>query len=148
MKTTVNKYKGKVIITGDFNIDLLKVTETRIISEYFDMITSHSFFPKITLPTRISDNKGTLIDNILCKLSTNFHQTTAGIIVSRISDHFPYFVCINYTNKKHRTQKYIRIRQKTVNSLNNLKSEIVHLNIYNKLNLRHKFRPKYKLRYH
>ena len=130
-----NNYKGEVIITGDFNIDLLKVTETRIISEYFDMITSHSFFPKITLPTRISDNKGTLIDNFLCKLSTNFHQTTAGIIVSRISDHFPYFLCINYTNKKHRTHKYIRIRQKTVNSLNNLKSEIVHLNIYNKLNL-------------
>ncbi len=30
----------EVIVTGDFNIDLLKVNDKHIISEYFDMLTS------------------------------------------------------------------------------------------------------------
>ncbi len=33
------------------------------IGEYFDMFTNHSFYPKITLPTRFSNKHGTLIDN-------------------------------------------------------------------------------------
>ncbi len=41
----------EVIITGDFNIDLLKVNDKHIISEYFDMLISYSFYPKITVPT-------------------------------------------------------------------------------------------------
>ncbi len=53
-----------VIITGDFNIDLLKINDKPIISEYFDLLTSHSFYPKITVPTRLTNNHGTLIDNI------------------------------------------------------------------------------------
>ena len=40
-----------VIMAGDFNIDLLKIHEKRIFGDYFDAITGHSFFPKITLPT-------------------------------------------------------------------------------------------------
>ena len=40
-----------VIIAGDFNIDLLKIHEKPIFGDYFDAITGHSLFPKITLPT-------------------------------------------------------------------------------------------------
>ena len=48
-----------VIIAGDFNIDLLKIHEKPIFGDYFDAITGHSFFPKITLPTRFSNLNGT-----------------------------------------------------------------------------------------
>ncbi len=41
-----------VIIAGDFNIYLLKVNDKHVFSDYFDMLKSHSFYPKITLPTR------------------------------------------------------------------------------------------------
>ncbi len=50
-----------VIIADDFNIDLLKVNDKHVFSDYFDMLTSHSFYPNITLPTRLSNKNGTLI---------------------------------------------------------------------------------------
>ena len=57
----LNNNRHDVIIAGDYNIDLLKINDKPIISEYVDTITSHGFFPKITLPTRLSDHHGTLI---------------------------------------------------------------------------------------
>ena len=62
------KSKGEVIIAGDYNIDLLKINNKPKITEYFDSILEHSFFLKITFPTRFSEHRGTLIDNFLCKL--------------------------------------------------------------------------------
>ena len=63
----VNNKNCECCILGDFNIDLLKTNERPIFSEYLDNIISHNFFPKITLPTRFSPRRGTLIDNALCK---------------------------------------------------------------------------------
>ena len=57
------------IIAGDTNINLLKILEKEAFSDFFDTVISHSFYPKITLPTRFSTNNGTLIDNFFCKLS-------------------------------------------------------------------------------
>ena len=37
------------------NIDPLKIKEKEFVNEYFDMIVSSGFFPRITLPTRISN---------------------------------------------------------------------------------------------
>ncbi len=42
----------EVITTGNFNIDLVKVNHKHIISEYFYMLISYSFYPKITVPSR------------------------------------------------------------------------------------------------
>ena len=61
--THLQKSKSEVIIAGDFNIDLLKSKEKYEFSEYFDMISAQGFFPRITLPTRFSEHRGTLIDN-------------------------------------------------------------------------------------
>ena len=41
------KSKSDVIIAGDYNIDLLKVLEKPVFSEYFDAVTALNFFPKI-----------------------------------------------------------------------------------------------------
>ena len=45
----------EVIIAGDFNIDLLKINDNVVFCDYFNSILSQSFFPKITLPTRLTD---------------------------------------------------------------------------------------------
>ena len=58
----LHKSKSEVIITGDFNIDLLKINSNANISKFYDTVTSQSFYPKITLSTRFSDRHGTLID--------------------------------------------------------------------------------------
>ena len=43
-----------VAITGDFNIDLLKIKERNIFNDYFESMLANGFIPKITYPTRIT----------------------------------------------------------------------------------------------
>ncbi len=50
------------------------------------MLTNHSFYPKITLPTRLSNKHGTLIDNFLCKLTEATLDTTSGVLIKKFSD--------------------------------------------------------------
>ncbi len=89
------------IITGDFNIDLLKIADKEVLAEYFDMFASHNFFPKITLATRLFNKHGTLIDNVLCKLTENTHDTTNGILINKLSDHQPYCTVVNSIHHKN-----------------------------------------------
>ncbi len=42
---------NEAILTEDFNIDLLTLNNKQVFSEYFDMLTSKSFYLKLTLPT-------------------------------------------------------------------------------------------------
>ena len=86
----------EVLICGDYNINLLKINSEQHFSYFFDTMLTHSFFPKITFPTRVNNSSGaTLIDNILCKLSSVSLQTKAGILLDEISDHYPYFVSLD-----------------------------------------------------
>ena len=56
---------AEVFICGDYNINLLKLTGESHLADFFDMMLGHSFYPKITLPTRVNNSSGaTLIDNI------------------------------------------------------------------------------------
>ncbi len=58
---------AEAIITGDTNMDLLKINECQVFGDFFDTLTENSFYPKIALPTRFSNKHGTLIDNLFCK---------------------------------------------------------------------------------
>ena len=40
--------KNEVIISGDFNINLLKIKERELFSEFLDNLLAHSLIPKIT----------------------------------------------------------------------------------------------------
>ena len=137
----LHKSKGDVVITGDFNIDLLKLRSKPAIKEYLDSIMANSFFPKITLPTRFSEQHGTLIDNALCKLSDTFFQITSGIIVSKLSDHLPYFLSITQTKTKQPKPKYIYVRQNTEKSINEFKTELQKISIYEKLDKKPETNP-------
>ncbi len=68
---SLERKNAEVIITGDLNIDLLKIIEKIPFSdhEFFNMITEKSFFPKMTLPTIFSNKHGTLIDNIFLQIN-------------------------------------------------------------------------------
>ena len=124
------------IIAGHFNIDLLKIHEKPIFGDYFDAITGHSFSPKITLPTRFSNMNGTLIDNFLYKISHRLLKTSAGIILSRISDHLPYFVSLDYINIKLKNiTKFIQVKQQNASNLNNFKAELSRTNLLTNFDL-------------
>ena len=58
--------KSETIITGDFNIDLLKVNDKIQIGDYFDLFCTNGFYPKITLPTRFSRDSCTLFFTKYC----------------------------------------------------------------------------------
>ena len=92
-----NKEKKPVFITGDFNIDLLKINQDKNINKYFDSLTDNNFMPLITLPTRITSSTKTLIDNILHNQFTPNIQS--GNLSVSISDHIPQFAIIPITNK-------------------------------------------------
>ena len=89
---------AEVLICGDYNINLLKVNGETHFSDVLDMVLGHVFYLKITLHMRLNNSSGaTLIDNVLCKLSSHSISTCSGIILYRLSDHFPFvFLSIIY----------------------------------------------------
>src|SRR6218665_2189852 len=64
------KEKRRVMIIGDFNIDLLKSTNHESSQHFSNIMTSAYFAPTINCQTRVTDSTATLIDNIF----TNFSQ--------------------------------------------------------------------------
>ena len=102
--------KTEMIITGDTNINLLKINEREIFSEFFDSLTSQSLYPKITMPTRFSNRSGTLIDNFFAKLSPATYGAKCGILTKKFSDHQPYFMCLNTPLKEEIRIKFIKIK--------------------------------------
>ena len=51
------------------------------------------FFPLITRPTRITEHKASLIDNIFT--NDPLSQSVSGLFISDISDHLPIFSLIS-----------------------------------------------------
>lgn len=74
-----------LVVCGDFNIDLLKIDEKPSYNDFFESVLSLGLVPKITLPTRFSRNRATLIDNFYSKISNNFSKATSGILINNIS---------------------------------------------------------------
>jgi hypothetical protein len=115
-----------VIIAGDFNIDLLHINDTQSYSDFFDMLTSHSFYPKITLPTRLSNKHGTLIDNLFCKLTEASLDTTSGVLIKKFSDHQPYFTIYNDLKHVNVIPKYVKVNKQDKESIEKFHYEILH----------------------
>ena len=105
----VLKNKSLVYICGDFNIDLLKICEKRLYSEYFDNLLSEGFHPKIILPTRLGKTSHTLIDNIITN-SKDFGEKS-GILIYKISDHLASFAISKPIVTKKAIQKHITIEK-------------------------------------
>ena len=79
-------------IMGDFNVDLIKMGTHGPTSDFMEGITSVGFYPLISLPTRLTDNTATLIDNILT--SNLVERVETGVVTVRISDHLPVFAFV------------------------------------------------------
>ena len=73
---------------------------------------SYSLNPQITLPTRFTETKGTLIDNktnIFSKLLTPTNITCAGILINQFSDHQPCFIIFKAETKKTHTTNLVKL---------------------------------------
>ena len=74
------------------------------------MVISFELHPKITLPTRITDRSSILIDNMLTNVYDDNH--ISGILINKISDHQPIFICNNRVSPLCNESKYIQIETK------------------------------------
>ena len=83
--------------------------------EFIDLMLGCSLFPRTTLPTRTTKHSCTLIDNALCKLSTDLKNVKAGIILSDISDHYPYYASIRGENT-HNVERKVKFVRKEIHS--------------------------------
>ena len=105
----LNKSKHEVIIAGDFNMYILKVNTNMHAHEFFHALIAQRFIPKITLPTRFSDLRCTLIDNFLCKLSPAILDSSAAIFTNNISDHQLYILVVPNLSNTIKVPKYTNI---------------------------------------
>ena len=86
----ISKSNKDCYIMGDYNIDLFHLDKHSPTQEFVDSLYSHTFYPLINRPTRITAHSATLIDNILTN-NLSF-QLSSGIILNDLSGHLPVFV--------------------------------------------------------
>ena len=83
---------AKILMLGDFNIDLLRINRSSMPLEYLSTMYTYGFISQILQPTRVAGISATLIDNIC--INDISVVWGSGIIRSSISDHFSVFVNI------------------------------------------------------
>ena len=120
----LTRENSTLLIGGDFNLNLLKLTEREKYQEYFDLFVANGSIPLITMPTRFSRKNATLIDHIFCRFSKFTSQSTAGILVTKISDHLPCFSVINYKCNTKYKSKFIKIRENGPQAMQAFQDEI------------------------
>ena len=98
MFDTIDMLSNTVIVTGDFNFDLCDSSSDSEL--FFNTMLSYGFLPLISLPTRQSETRLSLLDNIYCNNISLVHNS--GIIHDDISDHFPIYMTLK-TAKSHNT---------------------------------------------
>jgi hypothetical protein len=102
LNTNIIKTNTKLIVAGDFNINLLHVDSNAHVSHFADIIYSNFLFPLIHRPTRITNKTAILIDNIFI----NCHDTIlSGLLTLDLSDHLPIFVVFEHESKVKIDQK-------------------------------------------
>ena len=121
------------IIAGDFNFDLLNIHHDANVDAFFNMLSSYGFLPSIPLPTRQSDTRISLLDNIYIYIyiyiyCNNIASTaTSGIIHDDLSDHFPIYLALNIETKKILTE------WGSVTSFNYMRVEDLQVHLQNEL---------------
>ncbi|CAB3981945.1 Hypothetical predicted protein [Paramuricea clavata] len=87
------EWDGLLVITGDFNIDLLRPEQPQV-KQYIDMLESLNLHQHVELPTRTTANSKTLIDHIISNIPSRVTHT--GVLpCPTISDHDAPYVCLN-----------------------------------------------------
>ena len=110
--SNIAKNSCNIVVSGDFNIDLLQINDRVKYQKYFDVFLTNSLFPLITLPTRESKHSSTLIDQIFCKLKNFRDSDSSGILIRSLSDHYPCFALLDICKKKKHKPKFITINNK------------------------------------
>ena len=121
----LNRNNCTYLVFGDFNINLLKITQCPLAQKYLSIIHRNGFTNGIFKATRVQATAFSLIDHILIK--NEMSVTSFRTIISDISDHFFTSVSLKY-NKPTRTQKTIRCRKFNVQTMTQFRNALNNLN--------------------
>ena len=91
----VNNEHKLCLLGGDFNFDILKHNTDDTTSNFVNLLASSGFLPCISLPTRITSQSSTLIDNFFCNDLSLVESST--VLLNDISDHLP--ICAQMSMK-------------------------------------------------
>ena len=69
-----------------------------------------------------------------CKLNKTILESKTGILTNKLSDHQPYFMSLQITQKKELLPKYVKIHIVSIEAMHNVRHEIKSEEIYNKFN--------------
>lgn len=143
---TLGKQRNDVFIAGDFNIDLLLANKKTKNGEFLDLLLSNGFIPNISFPTRVHAS-ATLIDNVFHKKSNMFSETSSGIILSQLSDHYPCFSCLNQNVPFDKPPKYKNVQIYNEKAVNDFVTAVNNIDFLGKLNTSETYDPNinYKL---
>ena len=136
LSTVLNEFTNlnyNIIITGDFNINLLEINERECYGEFLDMMISNELFPKISLPTRKCRTKVSLIDQNFCRFKYFNKRIKSGIILGATSDHFAYFSAFAVCKAYKPNPKFVRINVLNDAALESFVTEVSTAGIYEKL---------------
>ena len=97
----INKENKTLVLLGDFNIDLLSCSSCILHDSFLDLLACYNILPHITLPTRVTNESSTLIDNIF--LSPVPFASISGNLTSCLSDHLPQFLLIKMSDRNQNT---------------------------------------------
>ena len=98
------------LLCGDFNINLLNYKNHNGTKQFVDLLFNAGLLPLINLPTRISSENSTLIDNIFSNIIDD--SKSGALINDTISDHLPVLSCLNF--KGYLKEKMLVIYQKEI----------------------------------
>ena len=94
---TLNKEKKHVIITGDFNYNLMKHEKVKAVGDFLNLMYKFLYSPHIIGPTRFPKNEApSLVDNIF--VNTLDKHSISGNLFNKISDHLPNFIMLQDIN--------------------------------------------------
>ena len=104
---TLSLEKNKnVYIAGDFNVNLLNVSQHTDSSNFFNILCSNQLLPAISIPTKINNSGNhTLIDNIFTSIF-NPDTISGNISFDTPDGHLPSFVIIPKANHNHLPKKH------------------------------------------
>jgi len=117
---TLAKEHRPCYLMGDFNINLLRHDKHIPTKHFLETLLAYGFYPLINIPTRLTTESATPIDNIF----TNVHDinTKPGVWITDISDHMPVFVMTSHKDVKAKTtitiNKYV-FNEETLNKFKN-----------------------------
>ena len=140
VETLENFNRNPVYLCGDFNIDLLKLNVKDYYHTFFNNLIAAGYFPRISLPTRITNHSATLLDNIF---TNELGSHESGILVNNISDHQMIYTYNTTQIKSTSTssKKFIEVETNNRQAMDRFLIQLRECNIMEKLNLDNNANP-------